>query len=980
MMSPFYLAVARAVLLLVGLIAVLPMGCSGGSRSNGWSGRAGDGGLIATDLHDTAGPAERPGPIALVGARNEWLSTTIRIPNWQGGRGARLRLRNANSISAAPQLKPTLAVMQLIAMPVDQSGAAFVRQAGRPAASRTAPRALLPVARDRNGEFDLSTLRDPNAPPGGPARTADGSRPVDLWIDLLVPAETPAGRYELSIELLRKPGGKPVAQLPLSIDVHDFVLPDDRHLTLAAKLDWDDLAQHYNGAFQGVSPRLVNRTNPRFSDAVRVLDRLMTLAQSHRTSLFVPQLQPTVKWPSGEPPSIDWNDYDSIVRPWLSGDQFNDRIPLGFWALPSPDQIDEFDPASQREYWGLAASHFDQLDWLDRSAILLSSGDATGATGRANAVSSIRLSTEAAAALAGHPRLRVVVPLNGDQVQFAGPSTSNRLVPPEAADRLVIAAPGLISAPPIQNWPRAAGHPRRWMRTDVREVVPATGAAGGEHDVRLWAWLAFLRDAGTIIWNDPLPSQMVPQRSADPANLVWFYPGHWFGQNDPVPTVHLKWLRRAEQDYEYLYLASQRGETTNTRLLAELLAKPVEVQPNQNPDPVYGLLTGTTDAAAWDGALQLVARSILLRPPGQLPDLAVQHQLELETRRWTDPQQRPVLVARSSQWLIDPLMPGRGISNWIDLRCGIDIYNTAATDPTTHTLQWTGIGAGWRVPGQPTVVRALDGYRVRRVSMDARVNLGELGAETREPLEITFTHGFTRRETKLQVVVPAAALDRRDEPLTVDGSLGDWREVDAIGSGALVKMLSRPTVQQGALERMSTPVNLYANWADDAVNVAFRVEGLSSAGGRVSRNFIEYDLRRAWGEDVCEVLMQPVYADNSVGPTLNVTLKPTSVWVERKLDARTNADPWAPLEGAAVRYAATVDGGQVWRGEITVPWKAIGDPAKGRPVLLRFNFSQHRAATGESGSWAGPIDFGRDDAFTGILHIRDTGAFVAPGR
>jgi hypothetical protein len=28
--------------------------------------------------------------------------------------------------------------------------------------------------------------------------------------------------------------------------------------------------------------------------------------------------------------------------------------------------------------------------------------------------------------------------------------------------------------------------------------------------------------------------------------------------------------------------------------------------------------------------------------------------------------------------------------------------------------------------------------------------------------------------------------------------------------------------------------------------------------------------------------------------------------------------------------------------------------------------------TGESSSWAGPVDFGRDDSFTGLLLLRET--------
>jgi hypothetical protein len=39
--------------------------------------------------------------------------------------------------------------------------------------------------------------------------------------------------------------------------------------------------------------------------------------------------------------------------------------------------------------------------------------------------------------------------------------------------------------------------------------------------------------------------------------------------------------------------------------------------------------------------------------------------------------------------------------------------------------------------------------------------------------------------------------------------------------------------------------------------------------------------------------------------------------------------------------------------------------------MLRFNFTQHKAVTGESSSWAGPIDFGRDENFMGLLILRE---------
>jgi hypothetical protein len=87
-----------------------------------------------------------------------------------------------------------------------------------------------------------------------------------------------------------------------------------------------------------------------------------------------------------------------------------------------------------------------------------------------------------------------------------------------------------------------------------------------------------------------------------------------------VPTVQLKWLRRAEQDYEYLHLARERGEVLNALLLARLITKPVKISPAKPPTRVR-LMCGTTDVAAWDQAQDLLARTIsspLRRPrPGR---------------------------------------------------------------------------------------------------------------------------------------------------------------------------------------------------------------------------------------------------------------------------------------------------------------------------------------------------------------------------
>jgi len=218
--------------------------------------------------------------------------------------------------------------------------------------------------------------------------------------------------------------------------------------------------------------------------------------------------------------------------------------------------------------------------------------------------------------------------------------------------------------------------------------------------------------------------------------------------------------------------------------------------------------------------------------------------------------------------------------------------------------------------------------------------------------------------------------DRLPPGLNLDGSLEDWSSDDAIQDGPLVQMLSRTSVHDQQLIRASTPASVYSGWSEENLYVAFKLTGLSKQAAHLSRSFVTYESGRASGEDLCELLMQPIYADGSSGPVLHVVCKPNSTWVERKGDPHRDADAWPEIQGVAVRYFGTLEG-QTWRGEVAIPWKTItGDisAARGRPVMLKFNFSQYSAESGESASWAGPVNFGRDDSFTGLLFIRDNRA------
>ncbi|MGD0464817.1 MAG: hypothetical protein ABSB74_20220 [Tepidisphaeraceae bacterium] len=911
-------------------------------------------------------PTAIEGPLALSAAKNEWVSFAVRIGNLtQMGATPALRLR----ISPANGPK-SFSAYQVLPMPVDTNRAGYVRQTGLAAGTRQLPRALLPM-NCQDGVVDLSSLRDPAHPFDSQSHAGDGAEAPIVWIDLLVPNDAQPADYTITCELSAGGQTRATSNVRVWLHVFDFAIPRQRHLLMVSEINWDRLRQLYPDAFEAITPRLMNRDNPIYAAAIKTLDQLALLAEENRTEVVVPRLQPTVKWLIAQTPRVDWSDFDTVVSPWLSGEAFADKEPLGYWPLPSADYLDNYDAASRREYWSNASTHFNRQDWLSPTSVFLR----RNSPGRATALQSIQFSMKARAILDAHPLVRVAIPLEDDQIQFAS-SDNPMLLNPSLVGRMITLAPGPVFAAPTQSWPMELRRPEHWLRTEAPGLAPYAGAGASGPDVRLWAWLAYLRHADLIFWSEALPEQNDPTQQADPAALTWFYPGSWFGVDSPVQSIQLKWLRRAQQDYEYLLLAEQRGMRTDALLLGRLITRQVELQPAQSPDPEYGLLSGTVDQKTWDEAQALLARAILLRAPGASPDdPAVKTQerdLDLDMVRWQEPKERPYVLPRTAQWLWDD--PGRSNGDtWASLRLGVDIYNAGDNRPDQNQLLWSRGGDAWEYNPAPVLIGALRTYWVQRFSMDARVDLDRITPDSRKPIEITFVDGYTRGQYATEAALPVAASMRREGNIHIDGKLNEWSGDDLIHDGSLTKMVDRPSIQHWRIEPSSSPSQVYTAWSEDDFYAAFCVNGVSSHQ-ELHRNFVDYDFRRAWGEDLCEILVQPIYDDNSLGPLTYLSCKPNGVCVvKRRLDPRTHADPWREIDGTMVRYAAEFHQG-AWTGETAIPWQLLLNGNSVRPRLLRFNFIRHFQSTGESASWAGPIDFDQDDSFMGLLFLKDLSA------
>ncbi len=965
----------------VGILLWIAIGCGSHATTSPSSGagvtvRDSTAVLQHVDLSDPAQPQISSEPISLSAARNETVCFQVQLSGIDPEHNA-LRISTPRMQSGEPALQPTgFAAYRVVSMPVDLDRAAYVRQTGSSTALSSLPRALVPLKIGADGTVALQSLPNEPSSPNRAAQT-NGEHPLTFWFDIHVPPAQSAGNYAGAIDLLRAGSGELVRSLPLQLTVVDFNLPNQRHLQMVGRLDWGRLEKLYPDRFETFTPTWLNRREPRYAQTIKTLDELMTLAQAHRMGLVIPALRPVTKWPAGAGPQLDWRDFDSLIEPWMSGQAFADRVGLGFWPVPAAEMLDRYDRKSQLDYWSQAIAHFDQKQWLDASAVALE----RTLPGVASPAERLEISTEAAEILSVNPRIKVRIPLQDEQLEFVSAQNS-KLIDLAQTRRLMTVDPGQISAPAARAWPQGAARPQHWLRTDTSSEGPEIGNAAREHDVRVWAWLAFLRhvssfgtggpsdDNSFVFWEHVLPEASNPARPADPDEMVWFYPGSWFGVDEPVPSIQLKWLRRAEQDYEYLLLARQRGEVINALQMARLISKPVELSPGQRPDPLYALMSGTGDARVWDDCRKLLAETILLRKSDEAPDSAKQQDLYLRTMQWAAPQERPLLINRTADWSWSDAPDGRAAGKWVDLKLGLDIYNASETTPDQNLLSWTQVPLGWEVHPQQQEIPRLPTYHIVRATLNQRFNLDRLTPEARQPMELQFVDGFRKIASPLKLVLPVAVGDRREGRLSIDGVFDDWSTEDEIQNGPMVRMFNAPAIGRQQLELASTPTRLYTAWAMENFYVAFALQGVAPDTKQASRNYVDYQQRRAWGEDLCEILIQPIFADNRTGPVLHVVCKPSgAVAVEQRSERREAQSLWLPMDGTAVRYASVSPGGN-WRGEIAIPWRLILGSRGDAPTLLRFNFVQHRAATGESASWAGPVDFGRDDAFMGLIYLR----------
>jgi hypothetical protein len=440
-------------------------------------------------------------------------------------------------------------------------------------------------------------------------------RTQGIWVDCAIPAEAPSGLYRGT--LVVRASGRVLARFDLALTVHDFAIPLERHLRWRVGYSgWEAVPEHL-GIAEG-SP-----------EWLRLEEDLYRLAwEGHR-------IAPTTHYHrlrleargTGEALAIDWTRFDERFGRYLDGSAFADGQPVNVFSLPLnpyrgwpvgvPADPSKVDAATLAAAARLVARHWDEKGWRLADAFAYVADEPEPAR-----YSAIRKAC--AAIRQGEPRIRTSVAFytefsrdpGGLIEEFAGLVTmwdvaGDHLDPAALAERQ--AAGDTVGfyqgGEPFQGgealdndglalttWPWIAWRYRldtlflynmtEWDYARVARARPAWAAAKRE------------------IWENPLN-----QSWATNSQGVLVYPGQYVGIHGVVASMRLKQARRGMQDYEYLWLASQRGHRAEADAISRRLV-PRALHEAAPPGAIGPRGAWERDPRAWAAARRELARAI----------------------------------------------------------------------------------------------------------------------------------------------------------------------------------------------------------------------------------------------------------------------------------------------------------------------------------------------------------------------------------
>lgn len=484
------------------------------------------------------------------------------------------------------------------------------------------PDPLIPFSASSYGApFDIpsSHFRDINGTPLLQKNQA-------VWIDIYVPKDVSVGKYQGTITLTAANHGN--ITLDLEVNVYDFTLPDTQHLTI-------DLMNNYSGEIPDIPGYGLEQERKYYQ-----------LAQKHRVGIGMLYISPQV---SGEGNNIkisQWKDYDARMEPYLSGNLFTkekgyvgpgentpvSHIILPFetigsraWPLPkSYIYTDTYEVVVKRAYEDFE-KHFDEKGWNKTKLISWYNGfdepsdydnDGMTALEEFNKIKYLGQILKKSCV----KRIKYRIDLGHLKDIYRMPSTSNW-----TADTVFKHLGDVIDIWNINGgWQDGyALFDSDKLRQRVEKfdeeawfyngTLPAVGdwAIPGEGlGFRVWSWIVWkYKLTGWCMWHCTETSGKNPYYDgSDNGSILYFYPGNEIGLSYPIPSIRLKSMRRGAQDYEYMWLLTQKNKGDRTEA-----DKIVNTIINRALDKIYenDKETWSHDPTAWFNARMELLKKIL---------------------------------------------------------------------------------------------------------------------------------------------------------------------------------------------------------------------------------------------------------------------------------------------------------------------------------------------------------------------------------
>lgn len=394
-----------------------------------------------------------------------------------------------------------------------------------------------------------------------------------VWVDLRIPRDAPAGAYTGTITVTADGGGRSIAVLPLALRVYDFDLPVERHLRWRiGYAGFESVADHY-----GI---------PRGSDEFLRIERDL-----YRMCWEDCRVVPTTHYNSPVPRhsgsgadlKIDWTEYDRRFGGYLDGSAFADGRPVNIFSLPvSPEngwpvgtrgktKVEELDLVTLSAATRLMVEHWDRMGWRLQDGFCYVADEP-----KPERYDVIKAACKT---------IRDVDPRIATSVAFYTHFG-------KSAPELVKAFAGYVTMWDIAgNYMNLAALESRIAAGDTvgfyQGTEPFQGSEALDADglsMTTWPWIAWRYDLDHLfLYNMTEWNYFRLERGAgrdvawaggkreiweNPLNQSWqtnsqgvlIYPGQYVGIRGVVGSIRLKQTRRGMQDYEYLWLLSQRGQ------------------------------------------------------------------------------------------------------------------------------------------------------------------------------------------------------------------------------------------------------------------------------------------------------------------------------------------------------------------------------------------------------------------------------------